>query len=258
MSCYAVFAGNVQRRGRIGIGEVVNVRKGRGRTVLFYLLTAGLVLASAHWGSRAVTVIAENTPLVRSHTLVIDAGHGGVDGGATSCAGIVESEYNLAVALRLNDLLRLLGYQTRMIRTTDISVYTSGETIAQKKISDLRERVRIVENTEGALLLSIHQNQFSDARYSGAQVFYASTAGSDALAKRLQAALCATVNPGSSRECKKSQGVYLMEHISCTGVLIECGFLSNPEEEAKLRSAEYQQKLCCVIAATVSEFVSNT
>lgn len=225
---------------------------------LFYLFTIAAVLLAAQWGSRAVTVIAENTPVTREHCIIVDPGHGGEDGGATSCTGILESAYNLDISLRLNDLLHLLGYDTKIIRTTDISIYTKAETIAQKKISDLKERVRIVNETENALLLSIHQNNFSDSRYSGAQVFYAGTEGSEQLAKQLQAALVSTLNPGSSRKSKKSSGVYLMEHIGCTGVLVECGFLSNPGEEAKLRSASYQQKLCCVIAATVSQYLSNT
>ena len=226
--------------------------------ILFYLFIISSVLIISEWGSRAVTVISENLPIKREHCIIIDPGHGGEDGGATSCTGILESTYNLDIALRLNDLLHLLGYDTKMIRTSDISVYTKGETIAQKKVSDLKERVRIVNETENALLLSIHQNNFSDSRYSGAQVFYSGTAGSEQLAKQLQAAFIATINPGSKRMCKKSDGVYLMEHIEKTGVLIECGFLSNGEEEAKLRSDEYQKQLCCVIAASISSFLSNT
>lgn len=224
----------------------------------FYSLTIAAVLLTTHWGSNIVTVIAENTPIERSTCIIVDPGHGGEDGGATSCTGKQESTYNLEISLRLNDLLNLLGYDTKMIRTADVSVYTKGETIAQKKISDLKERVRIVNETENALLLSIHQNMFSDSQYSGAQVFYAKTEGSEALAKKLQTAFCDSVNPGSHRLSKKSKGVYLMEHITATGILIECGFLSNPKEESDLRNGEYQKKICCVIASTVSDFLSNT
>ena len=145
-----------------------------------------------------------------------------------------------------------------MIRTEDVSIYTKGETIAQKKVSDLKERVRIVNETENALLISIHQNTYPESRYSGAQVFYSETDGSQQLAKELQSAFVTTINAGSNRKSKKSEGIYLMEHIRSTGVLIECGFLSNPEEEAKLRSEEYQKKICCVIASTVSSFLANT
>lgn len=233
-------------------------RKGKVPLSAVYILTIGGLLLAVIWGSRAITVVSENLPIEREHCIIIDAGHGGVDGGATSCTGLLESQFNLEIALRLNDLFHLLGWDTGMIRTTDISVYTKGETIAEKKISDLKERVRIVNDTEGALLLSIHQNNFTDSRYSGAQVFYASTDGSMELARELQAAFVQTLNPGSSRQCKKSDGVYLMEHIDCTGVLIECGFLSNPEEEALLQCHEYQKKICCVIAASVTTFLSNT
>lgn len=230
--------------------------KKRKGWILFYLFTIAAVLLIAKWGSRAVTVIAENTPVEREHCIIIDAGHGGEDGGTTSCTGVVESSYNLSISQRLNDLFHLLGYETVMTRTADISIYTKGDTIAQKKASDLKERVRIVNETENGLLLSIHQNNFSDSRYSGAQVFYAGTEGSEQLAKLLQDQLVSALNPGSNRKIKKSDGIYLMEHIECTGVLIECGFLSNAEEEAKLSSAEYQQKLCCVIAATVSGYLA--
>lgn len=228
------------------------------RLVLFYLFTVVIILALSDWGSRAVTVIAENTPIERKTCIVIDPGHGGEDGGAVSCTGVLESTYNLTIATRLNDLMHLLGYETKMIRTTDTSVYTKGETIAQKKASDLKERVRIVNETENALLLSIHQNNFPDGRYSGAQVFYAGTEGSQALAEQMQAAFVSTLNPGSKRMCKKSDGVYLMEHIERTGILIECGFLSNPGEEARLRDGNYQKNLCCVIAATVSKYLSDS
>lgn len=228
------------------------------RWVVFYLVTMVGVLLFADWGSRAVTVIAESAPIKGRTCIIIDPGHGGEDGGATSCTGILESTYNLSISTRLNDFLHFLGYETKMIRTTDTSIYTKGETIAQKKVSDLKERVRIVNETENALLLSIHQNNFPDGRYSGAQVFYAGTAGSQELAKALQTAFVTTLNPGSNRKCKKSEGIYLMEHIGCTGILVECGFLSNPSEEAKLRDGEYQKKLCCVIAATVSEYLSDT
>lgn len=234
------------------------MKKRRGAPLLLtYCITILAVLAGILWGSRAVTVLSESKPIEREHCFIIDAGHGGVDGGATSCTGKLESAFNLEISHRLNDLLIFLGYDTKMIRTTDISVYTKGETIAQKKVSDLKERVRICNETENGILLSIHQNTFSDSRYSGAQVFYTTTDGSETLAKQTQDAFLKTLNPGSNRKAKKADGIYLMEHISCPGILIECGFLSNAEEEAKLRSEEYQKKLCCVIAATAAMYANT-
>ena len=225
---------------------------------LYCVSTMVLMILCAYWGSRVVTVISEELPFVRKHCIVIDPGHGGEDGGAVSCTGRMESEYNLAISRRLDDLLHLLGYRTRMTRTSDVSIYTTGSTLAQKKVSDLKERVRIVKETGNALLVSIHQNQFSDSRYSGAQVFYAKTAGSKDLGQKLQAELVAALNPGSNRKSKPVSGVYLLENIPCAGVLVECGFPANPQEEAMLRNTDYQKKLCCVLAATLHQYLSNT
>lgn len=223
-----------------------------------YLGILSVVALLTMLGSRAVTVMTVNAPMISKNTVIIDAGHGGVDGGAVSCTGVLESVINLEIALKLNDLMHLLGINTVMIRETDISVYTKGETIAQKKISDLKERVRIVNNTSNATLISIHQNHFTDSRYSGAQVFYGETDGSQQLAESLQSTFFKTMNPANNRRIKKADGIYLMQHIECTAVLVECGFLSNAAEEYKLRTKEYQQKISSVIACCVSNYLFAT
>ena len=232
--------------------------KWKMKWTFFYLLTAAAVLLGVHLGNQTVTVMSERIAEAEDIRIVIDPGHGGVDGGATSCTGKLESSYNLEIALRLHDLLRLMGYDTCLIRTEDVSVYTKGETIAQKKISDLKERVRIANEKEKTLLISIHQNFYPDSRYSGAQVFYPETNGSKELAESLQREFVRTMNPGSRRQAKKSRDVYLLEHIRCPGILVECGFLSNPEEAELLTTKDYQQKVCCVIATAVGSYLSNT
>lgn len=226
--------------------------------VPYYLLAVILVLAIASGGSRAVTTAVQNGSVPRAHCIVLDPGHGGIDGGATSCTGVLESRLNLEISLRLNDLFHLLGYETVMIRTTDTSVYTEGNTIAAQKLSDLKERVRIVNETTGAILVSIHQNTFSDSRYSGAQVFYDTAGLGKDLAKQLQQQLISSLDPDSKRQEKKGKGIYLLEHSEKPAVLVECGFLSNPEEEAMLRSERHQQNLCCVIVSAVSCYLQNT
>lgn len=223
-----------------------------------YILVLSALLFVTIGGSRVVTVLSENTPVTNRSTVVVDAGHGGVDGGATSCTGVLESQLNLEISQKLKDLLNLLGIETVMIRESDCSVYTKGETIAQKKVSDLKERVRIVNSTNNAILVSIHQNLFSDNKYSGAQVFYAPTEGSEALAKNLQQSFIQALNPDSHRQAKRADSIYLMQHIGCPGVLVECGFLSNPREEYLLRSKQYQQKICSVIACNVSNYLYGT
>lgn len=225
--------------------------------VLIYILVVSMFLGIALIGNEVTSVIAEHTPVIRTNTIIIDAGHGGEDGGATSCSGRQESIYNLEISLKFRDLLQLLGCKTLMIRTKDESVYKEGSTIAAKKVSDLKERVRIVNEREGAILVSIHQNMFPDGQYHGAQVFYGPKGESQALAEAMQQALRDTVNPGSNRKIKKADGIYLMQQIRCTGILVECGFLSNPQEEALLRTDAYQQKLVCVMAGTLSQFLTD-
>jgi len=231
------------------------------RKVIWVLTYAAVVLGTVAFilaGNKAVTALAEIQPLVRSHCIVIDPGHGGIDGGAISVSGIPESQYNLEISLRLNDFLHLLGYQTTMIRMEDCSVATEGETIAQKKVSDLKERVRMVKRTDHPILLSIHQNFFSQEQYYGAQVFYAKTPGSEGLAEEIQNGFLQTINESSKRKCKKSDGIYIMEQVHCPAVLIECGFLSNWQEESRLRDPEYQKKIVCVISTALHRFLSNT
>ena len=234
------------------------MKKGNWRsTVGVYALVISLFLLISYGAGVATTTVAQLVPMERDFQIVIDPGHGGVDGGATSCTGILESRFNLDISMRLRDLFHLLGYQTLMIRTSDISVYTSGDTIAAKKVSDLRHRVRLVNEADDAVLLSIHQNTFSDSRYHGAQVFYGPSDGSESLAKAVQNQFVESLNPGSNRMAKKGEGIYLLQHIECTGILVECGFLSNPAEEANLRNPEYQKRICSVIATATAQFLTK-
>ena len=235
----------------------MEAKRKSGSVIAFYVMVVAMFLFGTLVGDRAVTTISEMIPTERLHRIVIDPGHGGEDGGAVSCTGKSESGYNLQIALRLNDLLHLLGYDTTLIRSTDTAVYTSGQTISQKKVSDLKQRVRIVGRTPNALLLSIHQNTFPEEKYSGAQVFYAKTAGSKALAELLQDELVAALNPESHRKAKQGSGIYLLDKITVPGILVECGFLSNRQEEEKLRSPDYQKKLSCVIAASTARFLAS-
>ena len=225
----------------------------------FVLLYCGVFIGAVslcQLASSSVTVLKESEPVQNRTVIIIDAGHGGIDGGATSCTGIPESHINLQISLRLNDLVQLLGFETKMIRKTDTSVYTEGNTIAAQKVSDLKQRVKMVNETKNAVLVSVHQNTFLDSRYSGAQVFYANDNTSRELAKVMQADLISNLNPGSKRQCKSSDGIYLMQNIQRPGVLIECGFLSNPEEEANLLTAEYQKQIASVVATCISRFYS--
>ena len=203
------------------------------------ILFISLTLAGLHSGSRTtrsgMAAVLGNT--ADGFTVVVDAGHGGEDGGATSISGVQESQINLEIARRTDAFLAFLGFNTKMIRESDTAIYdATAETISEKKASDLKNRVQIANQTPGAVLVSIHQNMFEDGRYSGAQVFYAATESSQELAERMQAA----------------ETVYLMNHIQCPGILIECGFLSNEAEDLLLQDGDYQKKLALAIGVGVN------
>ncbi len=183
---------------------------------------------------------------------VIDAGHGGEDGGAVAADGSKESDMNLAISRRLDALLVLLGEETRMTRTEDISIHDgSASTLREKKRSDLENRVELVNSTQGSILVSIHQNSLpSSKRTQGAQVFYGKEEGSAELANTVQRALNQTVNAGNEKTKKAiDASIFLMKNVTAPAILIECGFLSNESETALLKSADYQQKLAIVIAS---------
>lgn len=200
------------------------------------------------------SAVQENTLAM----IVIDPGHGGEDGGAVSASGCKESDLNLQIGNRLNDLFCFIGVKTVMTRNEDVSIHDdTAVTISEKKVSDLKNRAKLTNEIPQAMLISIHQNMFSDGKYSGAQVFYAKTDGSETLAKNLQTLLCEKVDPSNHREAKPVNAVWLMDHINCTGVLVECGFLSNAEEELLLKTPEYQKKLSCVLVCGISEYLSE-
>lgn len=228
------------------------------RYAYVYLYVFSFFLLGAAGFRSAAEAAVSSQSLSQRPTVVIDAGHGGMDGGTTSCTGVSESQINLAISLRLDKLMALLGYDAVMVRTTDTSVNTEGDTIREQKLSDLKNRVTLVNGQSNALLVSIHQNHFPDGQYSGPQVFYAGDSTSAQLAQRLQLQLNQALAPNSKRECKQASGVYLMENIKCPGILVECGFLSNTQEEAKLRTAEYQKKLCCIIGAVLADYLEKT
>ena len=228
--------------------------QGRGALVLAAaLLLTALTIRLDRGGEEAVPTLA-GPPQLQGTTVVIDAGHGGEDGGAVSSAGTVESGLNLAIALRLDAVLALYGVDTVLLRTEDVSLHDpDAQTLREKKASDLRNRAERVESIPNALLVSIHQNTYAgSSRYRGAQVFYADAESSGALAEHAQSIMRQALDPENTRQAAKLPGaVYLMDHITCPAILVECGFLSNPEEDALLRTAGYQTKLASALASAL-------
>lgn len=215
--------------------------------VLIAALTYGI---ASHYLPDPSVISALGPARFSGETVVIDAGHGGEDGGAVSISGAVESHINLAIALRLDTLLGLYGANTVLLRSSDISLHDSdASTLREKKVSDLHNRVAAIQALENPVVISIHQNTYPSERYHGAQVFYANGELSLPLAQLTQATLKETLDPENERKATAvAESVYLMNHISCRAILVECGFLSNAEEDLLLQSPEYQTKLAAALA----------
>lgn len=222
------------------------------RLILFAAVPLVCFIAIISWFLKSKTVQVMN-PVSGTVTFVIDAGHGGEDGGAVSVSGYPESMINLDIALKLEQILALYGVSPVMLRNEDISLHDdTATTLREKKTSDLKNRVSMVQNTDRAVLVSIHQNSFQESRYKGAQVFFAPTEGSQELASLMQPALAAALDPNNERQAKPiPDTVYLMNHITCPAILIECGFLTNPEEEVLLRQDAYQMKIASAITSVL-------
>lgn len=185
----------------------------------------------------------------RESVLLIDAGHGGEDGGASSADGLLESEVNLEIALKLEALAGLFGIETVMTRRSDqIDYPKEAATTAARKTADQKARLALFASTPGAVLVSIHQNAFPSSRPYGPQVLYARTDGSRELGELVHELLCRSVCPDNRRVAAPADNsIFLMKNAPRTAVLVECGFLSNPEEASLLSDGEYQNKIAAAI-----------
>ncbi len=180
--------------------------------------------------------------------VLIDPGHGGVDGGAIGVSGTVEKEINLAIAERLSDLFGFFGVSSKLSREEDVSLGEGAGTIRAQKNADLKARVEMANAMEHACLLSIHLNSFPDSSCRGAQVFYSPLDASKELGRSMQTSLRQGIDSENKRVAKPAErGHYLLSHVKIPSVIIECGFLSNQAEEANLSDSEYQKRLAACI-----------
>ena len=219
----------------------------------FAALTMIIVFSSFVTIARTnLAYIRASANIVDSPILIIDPGHGGEDGGAVSPNGLVESEVNLDISLKLRDVFLLFGISPVMTRESETIDYPPGaDTVSSKKVADQKSRVELINSFDNAFLISIHQNTFPSSKPFGAQVLYADTQGSMEFAINLQELLILKLDPDNYRTAAQiPDTIYLMKNISCPAVLIECGFLSNPEDEKLLISDEYKLKLALTIASS--------
>ena len=226
--------------------------------LLFLLITAIILFVYCRLMSQAaVPTIA---PAEREdYTLVLDAGHGGLDGGAVAPDGTRESQLNLEIVLRMEKLCRLMGIPAVLTRASDSLDYPDNNlTIRQKKVWDQKNRVEQVAETENALLISIHQNTFPDSRPWGTEVLYARTEGSKELGEAVHAALVRCLNPENRRVAMPiSDSIYLMRSVRCPAILVECGFLSNASDVDRLKSPAYQKQLSVIVLGTYLQYLSS-
>ncbi len=190
-------------------------------------------------------------------TVIIDAGHGGEDGGAVGINGVFEKDLNLEISNDLCDLLRSTGINVIMTRNDDSLLYDRNVDFhGKKKVLDLAARLEIANNVENAIFVSIHMNSFPEQKYSGLQVYYSkNTDNSKSLAEKIQTSVKEHIQPNNTRVCKSSENIYLLDKAKNTSVLVECGFLSNHDECSLLSTDEYRKELAIAIFNGIYEYI---
>lgn len=217
-----------------------------GLTILF--LSIGIVCAIIY--SVKSTFLVNNNSIAEIHKVVIDPGHGGVDPGAIGLNKTQEKDINLAISLCLKDILISNGYEVIMTRESDIAIHDEHyKSISKIKTSDLKNRLKIIEDNPDAITISIHQNKFQSESSHGAQMFYGrKNIQSKMLAQSIQDAFVEKLQPDNQRKIKQStSSVYIIHNATTPITLVECGFLSNRQEEELLIQEEYQQKVAFTI-----------
>ena len=237
------------------------------KLLLFFLVSALVVGAAAYFLSdfrfpylKSNNTINTNADTLKYKTVIIDAGHGGEDGGASSAAGLVEKDVNLEISKLLCEMLRADGINVVMTREDDRLLYDrNSDYQGRKKKLDLAARLTVADTTPDAIFISIHMNSFTNPKYSGLQVWYSPNApDSSTLAGLIQSNNKATLQPENTRKTKvATSSIYLLENASCPAVLVECGFLSNPTEAALFETDEYKQKVAAMLCDSITEFLND-
>lgn len=217
------------------------------------VILAVLLLVSIYLLSKKTAMLTASTETSQP-VVVIDAGHGGADPGKVAADGCLEKDINLTIALKVRDLLEAEGIRTAMTRETDEMVHEEGE--AEEKKRDMQLRCEKI-NTSGAVCaVSIHQNSYESAAASGAQVFYyQDSAEGQQFANLMQNALVEGLDPANTRVSKGNTSYYLLRKTSIPLIIVECGFLSNPEETKKLETEAFQEQTAQAICTGIEAYL---
>ena len=224
------------------------------------LFTAGLsLLLLLLFAARTLDPATVGVAAAPPPTVILDAGHGGPDGGATGVNGVSEKDLNLAVVLLLADLLRGEGVEVVLTRADDsLPITEEQDRSGHRKRWDVTNRAAFTTLYPDALFVSIHMNRFPVEKYSGLQVWYAKTQGSASLAETVRRRVVSDLQPDNKRQCKQAdRSIRLLDSAGCVAILIECGFLSNVAECEKLCSPDYQRELSFSIFCAIMEYVNQ-
>ena len=224
----------------------------RRKLVIFMLFTCIFALSTFIIHHRSTNVFSDKL----TKRIIIDAGHGIPDGGAIGANGTVESTLNIKIAKKIEKILSKNGYKVIMTRTDEDSINTEGKTTASRKRSDMYTRLKIINSSDADMFVSIHMNKFTDPVYRGAQVLYSGNfKESELLAALIQKELHNLSDNKSKRShLKAPSGIFLLKNAKIPAVIVECGFLSNYEEEKLLNTKEYQKELAKAIAKGIENY----
>lgn len=241
--------------------KVINLSKINPKRYKSQIMVASIVLISILFGLFFKIKREEydaEAASAEEMLVIIDAGHGGEDVGATGVNGVYEKDLNLSLAFILGEMLTEKGFAVVYTRNEDKMLYKDSENIKGiRKISDLKNRCKIAKNYPNAIFVSIHMNTFADGRYSGLQVYYSTqNSESEVLANAIQTSVKKEMQPDNNRKIKAGKDIYVLENINNVAVLVECGFLSNPEEAKKLSEKEYQKMLSFSIICGIIEYMN--
>ena len=234
-----------------------------GKKSIIAIITAFLIILSSMlyltFMANFSAAEASSMPITQK-TVIVDAGHGGDDGGAIGIDGTVEKDINLDIALKLEKILKFYGFNVIMTRTQDVMTCDDGiDSLRKRKISDIHNRFELMRKNPDAIFISVHQNKFEDSSQHGTQVFYSGNdERSKELAEAIQTSVTLTLQRKNDRVVKKSgSGIYLLYHAKIPAVLVECGFISNSDELKKLKDESYRMKLAILIADGLLKYLSN-
>lgn len=234
------------------------IKKSNVLFMLSIVFVSVIALNGALWYNETVPTLAQ---VSNTKAVILDAGHGDIDGGAVGNSGTIEKDINLAITKHLQSLLERSGTKVVLTRSDDNAIIdTEGKTVRQIKRDDLKYRRDLRDSGAGEIFVSIHMNKFPNAKYSGAQVFYASNPDkSRILGETIQKNMIDILDKSNTRVAKQAEStIYILKESTIPSVIVECGFLSNANEEKLLANEEYQKKVAWAIFAGIKEYFETS